>query len=196
MKLPVVGFSIPIYDRFDHLQVILSGLRVQTNPSWIAVVVKDGPYSFDERQRMEDFMALDSRIHFMNTDIRTNNWGHSPRQMGKQWLSDNRSQYVIMSGDDNYYTPNLVEELSRASFSNPGLIYWDMVHSHYDYQYFQCRLAFNQIDIGAFALRSDIAHTLELPHSYAADGELVEMYKAQYPREPNIKIDRVLYVHN
>src|SRR6478609_1935972 len=193
MSYPVVGFSIPIYNRFDHLKVLLSSLMVQTDPNWIATVVKDGPYTNGEIEIIMNYK--DNRISFIHKPNRTNNWGHTPRQMGKQLLAPH-CDYVVMTGDDNYYVPTFVSELQILAPQAPGMIYWDMVHSHYNYQHFISSLGFNQIDIGAFATRSDIASQIALPTSYAADGEFVEIYKKLYPNELNLKIEKTLYVHN
>lgn len=190
-----VGFSIPIYDRFENLKVLLSSLRVQSNPDWIALVVKDGPYLPEQLDIVHQFSRIDQRITYAHTPTRHNDWGHTPREMGKQILAPH-CQYIIMTGDDNYYTPNLIEEIAKVASSNAGMIYWNMVHSHYDYQHFRSALGFNQIDIGAFATRSDIASQIELPKTYAADGEFVEIYKQRFPHLTNLKIDKTLYVHN
>jgi hypothetical protein len=101
-----------------------------------------------------------------------------------------------MTGDDNYYVPTFVKELKGAVKDSPGMVYWDMVHSHYDYQLFICSPGFNQIDIGAFATRSDLAKQIKLNTSYAADGEFVEEFKLKFPSEKIVKINKVLYVHN
>jgi len=185
----MIGFSIPVYDRFDHLEVIINCLKVQTNPKWKAVIVIDGGYPEGYPAN-----ANDDRIIFLATDKRYNDWGHTPRNIGKNILA-NYCSYVVMTGDDNYYTPNAVDEMQKAAEGNPGMIYWDMVHSHYDYQYFKCSPGFNQIDIGAFATRSDIAKTIDLSKNFAADGEYVEEYKKKYT-DTMIYIPKILYIHN
>ena len=69
-----------------------------------------------------------------------------------------------------------------------------MVHSHYEYHFFECSLAFNQIDIGAFAVRNDVGKNIILGKEYAADGYFVEKVMQAY--QDYVKIDKVLYVHN
>ena len=101
-----------------------------------------------------------------------------------------------MTGDDSYYTPNFVEELYQTSKNSPGMVYWDMVHSHYAYQYFRCLPAYNQIDMGAFATRRDLAQQIPLGTEYAADGLFVEKFKEMFPNKRIVKIDKVLFVHN
>jgi hypothetical protein len=129
----------------------------------------------------------------MFTGCRYNDFGHTPREIGKQ-LS--RATYIVMTGDDNYYTPNFVHELKNASIDKPGVIYWNMVHSHYGYTYFKCTPGNHQIDMGAFATRKDIAQSIELGHEFAADGYFIEEVKAKFPKEKMTKIDKILFVHN
>src|SRR5690606_32897439 len=100
------------------------------------------------------------------------------------------------SGDDNYYIPTFINELTIASETNPGMIYWDMVHSHYKYSYFKCLPAFNQIDMGAFATRTDLAKQIKLGTSYAADVTFVEDFNKKFLDENIKKIEKVLFIHN
>jgi len=192
----LVDFIIPTYDRIDALRMTLSSLIVQTNNDWCANVVVDRPYEGMDKLWIDictDAMPSDVRIRYTFMEKRYNDWGHTPREIGKQ---ASECQYIIMTGDDNYYMPTFVEELRNASFTSPGVIYWDMIHSHYNYQYFKCAPGNNQIDMGAFATRRDIAQNIKLNTTYAADGEYIESIKAKYPKEEMIKIFKVLFVHN
>lgn len=201
MENSLVTFVIPTYNRYKEIKVILSSLQAQTNPNWKAIVVVDNTLSDTMINNYKLLHVLyedkeiksDKRININFLEKRCNDWGHTPREVGKQ-ISD--SQYVIMTGDDNYYIPTFVEELDKVSKDSPGIIYWDMVHSHYDYQYFKCHPSFNQIDMGAFATRTDLAKQIKLNTSYAADGEYVEDFKKKFPQENMVKIDKVLFVHN
>lgn len=187
----LVELIIPTYSRPDLLKCMLYSLVSQVNPNWGATVVIDNP---DDNKITDLIKSInDDRIRRIRTDKRYNDWGHTPREIGKQLSS---ADYIIMTGDDNYYTPNFIQELHIASITKPGVIYWDMVHSHYDYSYFKCAPAFNQIDMGAFATRKDIAHSIKLNTTYAADGEYIESIKHKFPTEEMIKINKVLFVHN
>jgi hypothetical protein len=64
------------------------------------------------------------------------------------------------------------------------------------YTFFKTALWMNQIDIGAFATRADIAKQIKLKTSYAADGEFIEEFKVRFPDFNSVKINKVLYVHN
>lgn len=189
----LVEFIIPTYYRPLPLKSMLASLVAQTDGDWGAIVMIDN----DKNEEIEAIINSfnDGRIRHHYMDKRYNDWGHTPRQMGKQ-MSD--ANYIIMTGDDNYYTPNFVEELKKASvhYEYPGLIYWNMIHSHFKYEYFECRLNMGQIDMGAFATRKDIAHAIPLGTHYAADGFFIEEYKNKYDHERSIKINKVLFVHN
>lgn len=200
MENSLVTFILPTYNRHKELRMALSSLEAQTNSNWKAIVVVDNNLedtllNFPEIERLfwEDWICNSDRIRIQFMNKRNNNWGHTPREIGKQMVD---SKYVIMTGDDNYYVPTFVEELANAAKSNPGMIYWDMVHSHYNYQYFKCLPAFNQIDMGAFATRTDLAQQIRLNTTYAADGEFVEEFKKKFPNEEKVKINKVLFVHN
>jgi len=188
----LVDFIIPTYHRPAPLRSMLASLVAQTNGDWGANVVIDGTDHLDEILDIIN-MFKDSRITHTVTDKRYNDWGHTPREMGKQMST---ADYIIMTGDDNYYTPNFVEEISTLCKQKVGMVYWDMVHSHFNYAYFKCVPAGGQIDMGAFATRRDLAQQLYLGTDYAADGWFVENFKQRFPVENIAKVNKVLFVHN
>ena len=188
----LVEFIIPTFDRKEPLECMLSSLLCQTDDDWCTNVVVDNTYK-GAASHLGASDETDNRIKFTFLDKRYNDWGHTPREIGKQ---QSTADYVIMTGDDNYYTPNFVVELKKAIINKPGMVYWDMVHSHYDYSYFNCQPAYNQIDMGAFATRNDLAKQIKLNTSYAADGEFVRDFNIKFPQEQKIKINKVLFVHN
>lgn len=194
---PLVTFVLPTYNRVSQLRSTLSAILCQDDENWEAIICIDGlDYSDNFREMIYTLTEnKDKRVKTLYLDKRYNDWGHTPRELGKGQAS---GRYVIMSGDDNYYVPTFVSEFRKAVALNmfPGMIYWDMVHSHYDYHYFQCTPAYNQIDMGAFATRTDLAQQLPLGTEYAADGLYVENFKHMFPNEKITKIPKVLYVHN
>lgn len=188
-----VDFIIPTYNRYDQLKSLLYSLVSQYDPDWSAQVIIDDVENNLFVSIVESFN--DSRISYTFTGQRYNDWGHTPREIGKQ---QSTSQYVIMTGDDNYYTPNTVQEIkaSAKDYNIPGLIYWDMIHSHLNYKLLECKLLFGQIDMGAFATRRDIAQKIKLNNTYTADGWFIHDLNTIFPNEDKIKIDKVLFVHN
>ena len=187
----LVDFIIPTYNRPAPLKCMLASLVAQTNPDWGAHVVIDNPEDEDNVKLVESFS--DPRIRWSKMDKRYNDWGHTPREYGKQ---KSEAKYIIMTGDDNYYTPNFLQEISVLCNVEVGMVYWDMVHSHYNYAYFKCVPAGGQIDMGAFATRRDLAQQIELGTDFAADGWFVEQFKQKFPIENISKINKVLFVHN
>ena len=187
----LVEFIIPTYYRPHLLKAMLASLVAQYDGDWGALVMIDN----DKNEEIENVCTMfeDERIRWVYMDRRYNDWGHTPREQGKQM---SQADYIIMTGDDNYYTPNFVEELRKAAVNLPALIYWDMVHSHFDYQFFGCHLNMGQIDMGAFATRKDVAHDIYLGTHYAADGFFIEEFKKNHRHKGVMKIDKVLFVHN
>jgi len=188
----LVEFIIPTYHRPAPLASMLASLVAQTDGQWEANVVIDGTDHLDEILEIINRFN-DSRIKHTVTDKRYNDWGHTPREMGKQMST---AEYIIMTGDDNYYTPNFVAEIRPLCEKNVGMVYWDMVHSHYDYAYFKCKLASGQIDMGAFATRRDLAKQIHLGVRYDADGWFINQFNEKFPNEVVKKINKVLFVHN
>lgn len=187
----LVDFIIPTYDRPEPLRCMLASLMAQSDSDWIATVIQDGTDRNESHDVVRSFD--DERISHLATSRRWNDWGHTLREKGKQ---SSKAKYIIMTCDDNYYTPNLVSELRNAINDAPAMVYWDMVHSHYNYQLFKCTPAFNQIDMGAFATRTDLAKQIAMKTSFAADGEFVRDFCNKFPGETKRKINKILFVHN
>lgn len=187
----IVEFIIPTFNRISPLQSMLASLVAQTSLNWFATVIVDDIENDLAKDIITKFNTDKIRLWF--TGCRYNDWGHTPRELGKQ---ASKADYIIMTGDDNYYVPTFVEELEKASTDNPGIIYWDMVHNHYQYSYFQCVLALGRIDMGAFATRRDIAQQIRLQTSYAADGHFISEFNERFPDEKRVKIEKILFVHN
>ena len=192
-----VNFVIPTYNRPDLLRCMLASLVAQSDPDWSAHVVMDSDEyernSFDSQEVIERLYCSNKQLKISYTGKPHNDWGHTPRDKGRM---ESTGLYTIMTGDDNYYVPKFVEEFKKALVGNPGFVYWDMVHSSFDYQYFKCTPGNGQIDIGAFAVRTDLCKQVPLGRDYAADGQFVEDYKKMFPHEKMVKINKILYVHN
>lgn len=188
----LVEFIIPTYNRLGPLTSMLASLVAQKDVDWGAHVIIDGP---DHASKIIQVVNMfnNPRIRYAVTDKRHNDFGHTPREIGKQ---ASVADYIIMTGDDNYYTPNFVKEIRPICEQKVGVVYWDMIHSHYQYSYFECSPAMEKIDMGAFATRRDIAQQIPLGTRYAADGHFIETLKEKFPDEELVKIEKVLFVHN
>lgn len=187
-----VEFIISVYDRIEPLRCILASLMAQTDDDWSANVVIDGERPLEGvLEVIEKFET--HKIYYTPMDRRYDDYGHSCREIGKQ---ASKAKYIIMTNDDNYYTPNTVSEIKKMISSNPGMVYWDMIHSHYEYKLFRCTPSTGQIDMGAFATRADLAKQIHLTSKFDADGDFIEEFKRKFSSEKKVKIDKVLFVHN
>lgn len=191
-KPPIIEFIIPTYNRVKQLYVVLSSLVVQVDDNWKATVVVDDI----ENDRVKNIVAkFDSdKIEYMFLGKRHNDWGHTPRNVGK---NNSTSGYIILTGDDNYYVPTFISELNKVlRKDNVGMIYWDMIHNGYNYKPFTTRVSDGYIDMGAFATRIDLAKQIDLSKSYSADSKYVKQFIKKFPNEKIIKIGKILFVHN
>jgi len=198
-----IDFIIPTYNRYDLIRCMLYSLISQYDPDWTAQVIIDDV----KNDTLIDIInnIRDERISYTFTNKRYNDWGHTPRDIGKQ---QSESQYIIMTGDDNYYVPTLVSELKKVAVDNsmPALMYWNMVHNYWNYESKVSLLCSGSIDMGAFATRRDLAQQIKLPITYCADAEFIiklkELIKLEnkdvnYDESKDIvHINKTLFVHN
>lgn len=187
----MIEFIVPCYGNATEVHRFIHSMYCQTNDNWLAHYIFDGDdhnyYSIGSSyDKIKNRFSLLAKNH--------KDWGHTPREFGKD---RSIGQWIVMTGVDNYYVPTFVEEFSRFTGDpNIDFIYCNMVHDGYDYQPFDSKPAFNYIDIGNFAIRSEIAKQIPLNKTYAADGEFVEEYKKRFGTSKIKKIDKYLYVHN
>ena len=107
-----IEFIIPAYSRTNHLITIIGSLMAQTNPNWIAHIVVDCPpiESINRIKQIEKFFN-DPRLTFTYLDERYNDWGHTPRNIGLEKATE---EWVVMTGEDNYYAPVFVNEFLKG----------------------------------------------------------------------------------
>ncbi len=188
-----IDFVIPAYDRPHHLMVMLAGLMAQTNPNWRAQVVFDGA-AHDRHRDVVRYVNGDSRILFLYLPKRYNDWGHTPRNVG---LSEAVCEWVVMTGEDNYYVPTFVENILRMANETVNLIYCNMLHNWTSDQYVSLFTVpkTGAIDIGCCVYRTSMAKTMCLDvKDKCADGAFVEKFVGRFGGA--VKIEKTLYVHN
>jgi glycosyltransferase involved in cell wall biosynthesis len=195
-----VEFVIPTYERTDLLMACISSIVGQTNPNWKIHVVADGPSEEVKEQlsRIAGYYEDDDRIKWTVLDERYNDWGHTPRNIG---LAAATEEWIVMTGEDNYYTPIFVDEFLKVGASDKTIaMHCNMVHNwvKQDYIPISCELHYGKIDIGNFVFRRKFAGNLRLITTYAqSDWAFVERYmQINSPFGEAVKIDKILYVHN
>jgi len=189
-----IEFIIPTYNRPNQLMGVISSIFAQTSSNWKIHVVADGMY--DGYQKVKDYFTGDERIKFTELDGPHKDWGHTPRNYG---LEHSTEEWVVMTGDDNYYMPVFVEEFLNVVDSNTHFVFCNMVHNWTNKQY----LVINSIpklggiDIGNFMSKSDLAKKIKLNVAIEqSDGLFVEEYLRKYNQGTIKKINKPLYVHN
>lgn len=190
-----IEFAISTYKNPHHVATMLGCLCAQTNPNWKAHVITETIY--DGYYRIKNFYSDHPQIKFTELNGPFNDWGHSQRLYGMMQASE---EWVVMTGDDNYYCPIFVDQLLSVVNSDTNFVYTDMLHNHHNYlEYFVSEPEVNRIDIGNFATRSSLAKVVPFNKSlHNGDGFYVVEYIRRYCNLPGSvkKISKALYVHN
>jgi len=194
-----IEFIIPTYERTDLLMTSISSIVSQSNPNWKIHVIADGP-SEEAKERLSRIMEYynnDDRIKWTILKERYNDWGHTPRNIG---LDKATEEWVVMTGEDNYYVPFFCEAFLSSVKDKPNVnfVYCNMVHNWMNNDYIPLRSEprKNFIDIGNFMSKAENSKQLKLEITKIdADGYFVEDYLKRFPNEI-IHIDKILYVHN
>ena len=190
-----IEFVIPTYNRTEHLMCIISSIKAQRSDRWKIHVVADCPPE-GTLDKIMKYFEDDSRIKFTILPQRYNDWGHTPRNYGLEHATE---EWIVMTGEDNYYTPVFVDNMLSAARPNCHFVYCNMVHNWTDFQYYpiNCAPKWGQIDIGNFMIRKSYGQQMKLDvTNMQADGKFVEEYLTKFPLKSVVKIDKYLYVHN
>ena len=190
-----IDFIIPTYNRPNHLMCIINSIFAQTNPNWTINVVADCPPE-GSLDKIMDYFKDSEKIKFTILPQRYNDWGHTPRNIG---VEQSVEEWVVMTGEDNYYVPIFVDEFLSKVTPNSHFIYCDMVHNwvKQTYKCISSRPQYGLIDIGNFMTRTKFAKEVKLNITkMAADAIFVADYLKKYPQGEVIHIEKALYVHN
>ena len=190
-----IEFVIPTYNRPDHLMCMINSIYAQTNPNWSIHVVADCPPEGSIDKIIEYFKESD-KIRFTILSKRYNDWGHTPRNIG---LQESKEEWIVMTGEDNYYAPIFVDEFLSKVTPESHFIYCDMVHNWVKQRYkcISSKPQYGLIDIGNFMTRTKFSKELKLNITkMEADAIFVADYLKKYPLGEVIHIEKTLYVHN
>lgn len=173
--------------------MMLYCLQCQTSHSWTAHVIADGDYKgFDDVKK--HFEKVE-KIKFSKIDGPNKDWGHTPRNYGLKNLTQ---EWVVMTGQDNYYAPTFVEKFLNAAnqHKNTNIIFCDMIHNHRNWTLIKTQMKRGEIDMGCFMTRSQYASQLQIDtKSYGGDWLFISEYVKKFPSNL-VYIPCALYVHN
>lgn len=211
--MPFYGYLMPpkihviavAFEKFDQLKVFVQSWINQTKDNWILTVIHDGPN--------EDFNLImkkykdeqPTRIDYLNTEQRFNDYGHSLRDIG---LKNIQGEYVLLTNADNYFIPRAIEFINEVFIEHqPEVVIFDMVHSHDmpgcrnlpAYSYFETKLERRSIDISSAIVKASLAEKVGFrDKTHDGDASYFEdIMKLKLPDGLSfVKIPRVLFVHN
>jgi glycosyltransferase involved in cell wall biosynthesis len=192
-----IEFIIPTHSRTDLLMTCISSIVGQTNPNWKIHIVADGPTDEvkEKLSSIAGYYENESRIRWTILDKRYNDWGHTPRNIGLEQATE---EWVVMTGEDNYYCPEFVNEMLQVS-KEQHFVYCNMVHNWVNKEYvgISTALSLGRIDIGCFMVRTNMGNKIKLNIKEEwADWYYVEEFIKKYPNAKVIKLNKILYVHN
>jgi glycosyltransferase involved in cell wall biosynthesis len=195
-----IKFSIVVvaYKKHFELKCLLYSLLCQTYNNFEIIVIHDG-VDAEHNLTMQEFLK-DDRIKYIQTNQRYNDWGMTLRNIGLGIVS---GDFIINTNDDNYYTPNCLEELHSELVKNKecNFIYFDSVDKNFQWQnekqqpysLFKPLLKVNHIDMGQFAVKKELIGDIKFKIHYSGDGLFVNDL---LPKINPVYVEKVLFIHN
>jgi len=186
------------YGQNEELKCFINSIKSQTSDKWKLTIIHDGPNPELESELITENYLVHDKVVFIQHPNRFNDYGHSLRK----WAVENvvNNEYLLITNADNYYTPNMVEEVLRR---DEDLIYFNLVHSHSNrnnnnkstYGFMDSKLICGCVDMGNVVVKSNISKKVGFNSTeFAADwiyfDEIIKLGVTQY------KINKVLFVHN
>lgn len=194
---PIIEFVIPTFQRHYNLLVLINSIVVQTYDNWKIHIVSDGKDELKEEMIKPYLEKFSEKIKYSTIKGPNKDWGHTAREYG---LMNCKSEWVLMTGDDNYYVPKFIQEFTDAinSVDNCGFVFCNMVHDHKKYQVIDSRIERKFIDIGNFISKTELGKTIGFKfRDYGADWHYINAYQNKYKNDYKfIKLNKILYVHN
>ena len=185
------------YERPVSMRILIDSFLVQTNPNWELTIVHDGWASDEVWKTLE--LYDDPRIRYRQSEERYGQYGHYNRKKFLKDLDADPLDYILLTNDDNYYVPVMVNKVLSMCNDSVGLVFWDIVHSHFDYDVLKSQIKVDRIDVGSFVVRADVAKSIGFNQvCFNGDGYYAENcagYCANH--KLSIKyIPKCLFVHN
>lgn len=181
----------PYENRINTLYCLIYSLLAQTYNNFEIIIHHDGP--LEDESLKNKFEILDSRIKFICSESRRNNWGFHERY--NLAIEDHDSDYILFTNDDNYYVPLFLQIMIRSMKENESdLVYCNLVHNERGYFPINTYPEIGYIDLGCFISSIDIIKKTPWKYMHKeADGEYFkELFQIGNP----IKISNILFVHN
>ena len=186
------------YGQNEILKCFINSIKSQTSNNWRLVIIHDGPNPTLHNELKNEGYLNSDKIEFIEHPLRTEHYGHFLRKWSLENVINN--EYVLLTNGDNYYTPNMIEEVSKR---NEDLIYFDLVHSHKTphnnnkstYGYMNSELVSSKVDMGNVVIKSELAKKVGF-NSIVFNADWIYFNEVLQLSPTTFKIDKVLFVHN
>jgi len=197
----LLNIIVPTYSGGTKLEVIINSLLSQSCDNFHITIVSDGP-SPEVQEQLQKY-SDNKNISYYELSERYNDWGHTPREFG---IYTSECRFTLMTGYDNYYVPEFVENFEKAINENNdvGFVYCDFI-THHDrgtgkyHNFVESRIEASWIDIGCFATETKLIKEVGFKsRRFAADWDLVNslLPVLHFNNKNIIKVNKILYVHN
>lgn len=178
-----------------NFNVFINSFLLQTNQNYVLHFIHDGTVSLPVTDLINHYRHF-CDIRIIGVEPPTGVWGHMNRATMLSKIDPNEGGLLLITNFDNYYVPVFVETVISNFKKDIDLIYYDFVHSHQGYQYYQSYPEISKIDMGAFITRTKMAKKVGFNSThYCADGFFLEDYKKAMKKDI-VYINRALFVHN
>jgi len=212
---PLIEVIVPTYKRPDFLLLLIQSLKVQTFRNWKISVIIDSKDDVESIELMKD--ASKENISFVVIDGPHKDWGHTAREYG---LKHANSDWVLMTGDDNYYVPTFIEYFTTSIVENPNSIlhYSNLVCGNVNtenyplksnYILMDTKIKKGVIDICCFLTKTQLAKEIGYPfRTISGDYDYLDAYLSKFGKQALslttkeivygniVKINKFLCVHN
>lgn len=185
------------YERPIETSGFIASILAQSCLDWRMTIVHDGQAS-PEFKRVIDFYP-DPRINFIETEVRQGNWGHENRKIFLQLINGQPSDFVLITNNDNYYTPHFIKYMFRVVKPGVKMVFCDFLHHNIEHRVLKAFPKVNHIDMGAFFVEIKLAQQIGFTHDEpASDGIYAEECYAEIRKRgfQAAYIDIPLFVHN
>lgn len=195
LNIICTSFQRPIQQR-----ILIDCFIVQTNAMWKLHIIHDGPAPEQMRQIIKYYD--DPRIKFIETQTINGHYGHPNKKRLLDMIPNNHTDFLLMTNDDNYYVPKFVEIMTarcKSLSAKTGMVYCDTIHSYTQYELMKTQLKENNIDMGSFIVRNDIAKKIGFNNLHlSADGTYAEACAelCKKLRLGILYVPKPLFVHN
>ena len=182
---------------YQSYPVLVTSLLEQNYKNWELLLVHDGPV-LDLSPNVTELLS-DPRIHLLNTEIRANDWGHSPREFAFEKCRSGKynGDFIVVSNSDNYHVPGFLRLMLEAFSSSAISVYCDMIHNDYYWRYFNTKLTYSFVDCGCLMTKFKEACEVGWQNKeYEADWHYITSLIDKFGISSFVKLPAPLLVHN